>query len=93
MTADRKQFSPLKADRANSSAHWAQGSNEFPTTYLLFDPHSPLRLQHCAFDLLSELLGSNAADICLVCAVSVLHVWRQDCVFKGIVPIFLSGAV
>lgn len=41
----------LKEDRTQSSAHWALGSNEFPTENLLSDPHSPLPLHHCAFVL------------------------------------------
>lgn len=63
MAADRQHFLLQKEDRTNSSAHWALGYNEFPTANLLSDPHSPLPLYHCAFDLHSELLRSNTANM------------------------------
>lgn len=81
MTADREQFLLLKEDRTNSSTQRALGSNEFPTENLLSDPHSPLPLHHCAFDLRSEPLRSNTAD-------AWLRLWWTLQVFLSVVFLF-----
>lgn len=73
MAPERRRFSLMNKDGANSSAHWTLGSNEFPTENLLSDPHSPLPLYRCAFELHSEPLWLTplmALRRC-VCAVSL----------------------